>query len=51
MPTDAREKRGGKRNLPTGGAEDVRVDPATADAEDREAAARARAADGRQRGG
>jgi len=51
MPTDARSGRGGKRNLPIGGAEDVRFDPATADAEDREAEERARAADSRQRGG
>jgi hypothetical protein len=43
-------RRNGKRRLPTAGEEDVRVDPKTADADDREAAARARAADGRQRG-
>jgi hypothetical protein len=36
--------------LPTAGGEDVRVDPKTADADDREAEARARAADSHQRG-
>lgn len=50
MPAEDSSRRSGKRRLPTAGREDVRVDPATADAEDREAAARARAADSRQRG-
>ncbi|WP_296975183.1 YfhD family protein [Thermobacillus sp. ZCTH02-B1] len=41
----------GRRKLPTAGREDVVFDPRTADAEDQEAAARAQAADRRQRGG
>mgnify|MGYP006976762816 FL=1 len=50
MPADSSKRsRGGK--WPTAGKEDVRVDPKTADADDREAAARAQAADSRQRGG
>ncbi|CAG5093332.1 Uncharacterized protein TXXE_19570 [Thermobacillus xylanilyticus] len=49
MPADS-SRRNGQRKLPTAGKEDVRVDPKTADADDHEAAARARAADSRQRG-
>jgi hypothetical protein len=51
MTAHETDGRGGKRKLPTAGREDVVFDPKTADAEDREAAARARAADCRQRGG
>lgn len=43
-------RRNGKRRLPTAGEEDIRIDPEKTDADDREAAGRARAADGRQRG-
>ena len=47
----ANDSRGsGKRRLPTAGKEDVLFDPKTADADDLEAEARARAADSRQRG-
>lgn len=50
MPVIDANRRSAKRKLPTAGREDVRFDPKTADADDREAAARARAADLRQRG-
>ena len=50
MPAMTAGRRNGKGNCRPPEKEDVRVDPKTADADDHEAAARARAADSRQRG-
>jgi len=51
MTAQNNARRGGRRRLPTAGAEDVVFDPKTANPDDFEAMERARAADRRQRGG